>query len=35
MWDGGCRDSGRGQFWSAASRCQNRGNGVRFRASHW
>ena len=28
-------DSGRGQFWSAASRCQNRGDGVRFRASHW
>ena len=33
MRNGGYRDSGRGQFWSAASRCQNRGDGVRFRAS--
>ena len=26
-------DSGR--LWSFAIRCQNRGDGVRFRASHW
>ena len=27
-------DSGRGRLWSAASRCQNSGDGVRFRVSH-